>query len=91
MVYRKENGSLGACLSFLWGVGGIMSVKETFDENVRILLGDGRKVLFWKDKWVGNPTLAAQFPNLFACARDWLARRGLYGHGWRQYFAGHDF
>lgn len=68
-----------------------MSVKETFDENVRILLGDGRKVLFWKDKWVGDPTLAAQFPNLFACARDWLTRRGLYGHGWRQYFVGHDF
>lgn len=36
-----------------------MSVKESFDANIKFQLGDGRKVFFRKDKWVGDFTLAA--------------------------------
>lgn len=51
-----------------------MLVKDNFDANVKIKLRDGRKVLFWKDNWVGNYTLASQFPNLYQCAEDLLAK-----------------
>lgn len=37
-----------------------MSVKESFDANVGIRLGDERKVSFWKDRWAGDSTLVGQ-------------------------------
>lgn len=51
-----------------------MSVKESFDGNIEVWLGDGKRLLFWSDLWVGNSLLASQLLRLFTCARDWLAK-----------------
>lgn len=55
-----------------------MSVKESFEANVNIRLGDGRNMLFWNDKWTATSSLAAQFPNLYACANDKFAKASAY-------------
>lgn len=49
---------------------GIMSIKESVNANIKIHLGEGRKLLFKKDNWAGDSSLAVQFPNLFTCAND---------------------
>ena len=36
-------------------------------DNIKYHTGSGERVLFWKDRWVGDRTLAAQFPYLFNC------------------------
>lgn len=33
-------------------------------------VGDGSKVLFWKDQWTGNGTFIDKYPELFRFARD---------------------
>lgn len=43
-----------------------MSVKGSFDANVKFRLGDGRKLFFWLDV----SSLIAQFPRLHVYARD---------------------
>lgn len=34
-------------------------------EMVRKIIGDGKAVLFWKDRWLGHDTLMDIFPRLF--------------------------
>lgn len=43
-----------------------MSVKGSFDANIKFRLGDGRKSFFWLDV----SSLIAQFPRLHVYARD---------------------
>ncbi|MCI33619.1 putative ribonuclease H protein, partial [Trifolium medium] len=47
----KEGGSAGDC----W-----------FSKDVRCVLGDGKSISFWKEKWDGEVPLMELFPNLFA-------------------------
>lgn len=51
-----------------------MLVKESFDANIKFRFRDGKRLLFWADLWVGNSPLAAQFPRLYAYAKDRLAK-----------------
>ena len=39
-------------------------------ENIRYQTGLGVRILFWKDRWVGERALCAQFPDMFRCAQD---------------------
>jgi hypothetical protein len=38
---------------------------ETFSNYTRFEVGDGTRISFWHDLWVGNMTLNAAFPALF--------------------------
>ena len=49
---------------------GILSVNKLFMENIRYQIGSGEMTLFWKNWWVGEKALCAQFPDLFRCAQD---------------------
>jgi len=40
-----------------------------FRECTQILLGSGKKALFWKDNWHNGRVLQASFPELFKLAR----------------------
>ncbi|GAU30444.1 hypothetical protein TSUD_392570 [Trifolium subterraneum] len=37
-----------------------------FSKNVSCVLGDGKSIRFWKEKWVGEVPLMELYPNLFA-------------------------
>jgi len=43
---------------------------QFYMNNSKIVLGDGRRVLFWRDKWVGNVCLMDEFPRLFLLSND---------------------
>lgn len=34
-------------------------------ENVKINVGDGKNILFWKDNWLNESCLAVAFPTIF--------------------------
>ena len=38
---------------------GFLSVKKPFMENIKYQAGSGKMIIFWKDRWVGDRTLAA--------------------------------
>ena len=54
--------------SALWK--GILSVKDQFMKNINYHIRLEERILFWKDRWVGNKPLADRFPDLFSCAVD---------------------
>ncbi|GAU48580.1 hypothetical protein TSUD_369510 [Trifolium subterraneum] len=37
-----------------------------FPKNVSSILGNGKRIVFWKEKWIGTVPLQELFPNLFA-------------------------
>lgn len=37
-------------------------------QNIKYHIRSGGRVLFWKDRWVGDQTLVVQFPDLFNCS-----------------------
>ena len=39
---------------------------DVMDDNMAFIVGNGRRVRFWKDKWRGNAPLCTSFPSLFA-------------------------
>jgi hypothetical protein len=45
---------------------GLLEVKTFFLNCCKFQIGDGRSVSFWEDNWLGDFTLAASFPRLFA-------------------------
>ena len=40
------------------------SLFKTFKDNIRIVIGNGKRISFWNDVWVGNATLKEVFPRL---------------------------
>ena len=44
----------------------IRKERELVAENLAFKVGDGRRVIFWKDKWCGSVPLCVDFPTLFA-------------------------
>lgn len=40
-------------------------IKEVIDQEIRMRLGNGRKMKFWKSKWLGDYTLQRKYPRLF--------------------------
>lgn len=47
-----------------------LATREAFFENIRFKVRSGVKIFFWVDKWIGNRSLAIQFPDLFHCASN---------------------
>ncbi|KAM7481515.1 hypothetical protein LguiB_006098 [Lonicera macranthoides] len=47
---------------------------ENFRKNIRYKVGNGSKVSFWSDLWLGNETMQARFPALFRVTRDSKAK-----------------
>ena len=45
-----------------------------FFQNSVFVLGDGRRINFWKDVWCGGEALCARFPSLFNLALNKEAR-----------------
>lgn len=62
--------------STLWK--GITSVREAFQANTPCRVGSGDNIYFWLDCWIGDTSLAEQFPDLFSCARDKQAKVSNY-------------
>jgi hypothetical protein len=48
----------------------IHKVKNFFKFGVRFKLGNGSRILFWIDWWIGEAPLNARFPWLFSIAAD---------------------
>jgi hypothetical protein len=46
-----------------------MRVKEDFFSRGSFVLGNGSSIIFWKDKWLGERQLAAQYPSLHNTVR----------------------
>lgn len=41
-----------------------------YKDNVEILIGNGDRVSFWSDPWMGSTNLLSQFPRLFQLVED---------------------
>jgi hypothetical protein len=76
---------------------GLMQVKDDFFARGHFKIGDGSTVRFWEDIWLGDKTLAQQYPSLYHIAQhrnvlvaDVLThvplniqfQRGLHGNKW---------
>ncbi|KAL6334735.1 hypothetical protein AAG906_021394 [Vitis piasezkii] len=58
-------------LGEVYGVGLWKAIKKEGDVlscRVSFLVGDSRRVRFWKDKWYGDEPLCISFPSLFVVA-----------------------
>jgi hypothetical protein len=60
------NAHAGPGSSHFWQ--GLMGVNPIFQKFARKAMNDGRKTLFWEDRWVINIPLATQFPRLYNLA-----------------------
>lgn len=71
-------------LSYHLGIWkGILSVKDSFYQNIRFHIGRRDKILFHLDTWVGDMPLATKFCDILRCAQhkralveDYLNRVG---------------
>lgn len=41
-----------------------------FMENIKITIGNSRRLLFWVDTWMGDNSLSTQFPRLFQLSTE---------------------
>lgn len=57
--------------SFFWK--GLLNCREGFLSGVEVSIKDGRDTSLWLDCWMGGPTLANRWPDLFAQWRDPLS------------------
>ncbi|GMI80385.1 hypothetical protein HRI_001707800 [Hibiscus trionum] len=57
-------------LSWMWRniVEPVNDLSDKFVKNLRVVLGDGTKINFWKDLWVGSAPLKQSFPRIYALA-----------------------
>ncbi|XP_028080046.1 uncharacterized protein LOC114281693 [Camellia sinensis] len=58
-------------LSYTWrGITSVaegnIALREFFWQNFRLVVGNGRRIHFWFDKWCHNQNLSVSFPRLFA-------------------------
>ncbi|KAF5186383.1 hypothetical protein FRX31_024029 [Thalictrum thalictroides] len=53
---------------------GIMANIAAVKEGISCRLGDGAKIQFWKDKWIGSEPLCQQFPEVYRRSRRKLGR-----------------
>ena len=49
---------------------GIHDGWESFSKHVALVVGDGTRILFWHDKWVGENTLKMLYLQLYVCSND---------------------
>jgi hypothetical protein len=69
--YKRNNGSQ------FWK--GLMSVREDVVRGLTYILGDGKKIRFWLDVWMGSCALKVTFPRLFEICnqQEWSVSRVL--------------
>ena len=78
-----------------YGVGVWKEIGKGWDlvaGKILFEVGNGSRVLFWKDKWCGSMTLCDAFPNLFAVVAHidvvikemWILDEG--GRCWNSFF-----
>ncbi|RVW54302.1 hypothetical protein CK203_068496 [Vitis vinifera] len=54
-----------------WGCGkGYGMNWELVSNRLVFIVGNGRRVRFWRDKWCGDSPLCSSFPSLFALTDD---------------------
>ena len=44
----------------------IRNLWPKLSESIRYKVGEGTRILFWKDKWIGQNSLMEDFPDLFS-------------------------
>jgi hypothetical protein len=49
---------------------GLLEGKSLFLSCCKFQIGDGRSVSFWEDNWLGDFTISASFPRLFAISLE---------------------
>ena len=61
-----------------WLCGRLLEMGESFVSRTHFILGNRRRVKFWKDRWCGDSSLEVSFPSLYslACDKD-LSTRGV--------------
>lgn len=74
--------------------------KEIIKSGGKIIIGDGRKTLFWHDKWINSVILKEEFPRLFLISENQSAQVASMGYWensqwtwdlhWRRPFRPHD-
>ncbi|RVW71359.1 putative ribonuclease H protein [Vitis vinifera] len=78
--YGEEEGGWRSCVvrgSF--GVGLWKAIRrgwEAVGNNLAYVVGNGRRIRFWEDKWCGDDKLCSLFPSLYAISLDkeaWVA------------------
>lgn len=62
--YSKRKSLIG--LSPFWS--GVCKDRTTFELGVSKILGNGKRIYFWSDRWIGEISLKAAFPELFELA-----------------------
>lgn len=66
---------------YLWSfevMEGSSVCEGCFRSYINYTVGSGEKILFWLDTWLGDRPLAAWYPNLFSCDRDWKVKVSSY-------------
>lgn len=46
------------------------SLFQFYKDNMEILIGNGERISFWSDTWMGSTNLSSQFPRLFQLVVD---------------------
>ena len=42
----------------------------SFSKHLSFVVGDGSRILFWHDKWIGDNSLKTLYPELFVCSTN---------------------
>ena len=53
--------------------------RHVVTSNISSVVGNGRRVLFWKDKWCGPTPFCVEYPSLFVIA---TSKDALVSDGW---------
>ena len=95
--YGKEEGGWQSCEARVgYGVGLWKSIRKEWNNfhcHSSFLLGNKRRVKFWKDKWCGDEPLRRSFPCLYALAvskETWIAALWVHEREkgqWNPYFS----
>jgi hypothetical protein len=44
----------------------LLKIRDIYLQGRKVIIGNGKKTLFWKDKWLYEKSLEVLFPDLFA-------------------------
>ena len=66
--YGEEEEGWATCVVRIgYGVGLLKAIRKWGISNkISFVVGNGKRVKFWKDKWCGDTPLCHSFPSLFA-------------------------
>ena len=82
-----ENGKGSSCSLWWKDLKEVWSPKgwgRSFEDGFKRKVGDGKKILFWKDRWLNGETLKNAFPRLFSISSSKdakLSKLGFWSNG----------